>query len=403
MTALPSDPAPLELRPLDLIARWRERCSLFVSPRQSVLAHGMRAALPHCEAEALPARVQSLLQGAQAEGVVRPMVIGAVPYRLDRPAHLFMPGSCLLGAGASPSALVPAGPLSQAAAELAVLSQQPPARSYTTNVTRALDAMAQGELQKVVLSRSVSVRARPDMPSLLRRLAERNAHGYTFALDLPAGSLEPPRTLVGASPELLLSRVGRWLSTNPLAGSIPRSVDPAEDRRRAEGLLHSEKDLREHAVVAEVVAEALRPLCRRLHVPRAPSVIATPTMWHLSTRITGELADTQLSSLALALKLHPTPAVCGHPLNAARDFIERHEGFDRGFFTGMVGWCDAWGDGEWAIALRCAELQGDTATLYAGAGIVTGSVPEHELQETDAKMRTLLNALAPLPLREAAL
>ncbi|WKB55526.1 isochorismate synthase [Eleftheria terrae] len=403
MTALPSDPAPLELRPLDLIARWRDRCSLFVSPRQSVLAHGVRATVPPCDIDALPHRVQALLQAAQAEGVVRPLMLGAVPYHGDRPAHLFMPHSCLVGAGAVPAAAHPSAPGPQGAAALPVIAQQPPAASYLANVNRALEAMAQGGLQKVVLSRSMSVRTRVEMPALLRRLAERNAHGYTFALDLPTEAQAAPRTLVGASPELLLSRVGRWLSTNPLAGSIPRSADPVEDRRRAEALQHSEKDLREHAVVAQVVADVLRPLCRELHVPAAPSVIGTPTMWHLSTRMTGELADTQLSSLALALKLHPTPAVCGHPLQAAREFIDRHEGFDRGFFTGLTGWCDAWGDGEWAITLRCAEVQGDIATLYAGAGIVTGSVPEHELAETEAKMRTLLNALSPLPLREAAL
>ena len=116
-------------------------------------------------------------------------------------------------------------------------------------------------------------------------------------------------------------------------------------------------------------------------------------MLHLGTLITGELRDERVSALELACALHPTPAVCGTPTAPARELIGRVEGFERGFYAGMVGWTDASGDGEWAVAIRCAEVEGDRLRLYAGAGIVPGSQPGAELAETSAKFRTLLGAL----------
>lgn len=116
-------------------------------------------------------------------------------------------------------------------------------------------------------------------------------------------------------------------------------------------------------------------------------------MWHLSTELKGELTDLSVSSLELAAALHPTPAVCGTPTNAAKEAIKQIEPFDRGFFTGMVGWCDADGDGEWVVTIRCAEAEEHALRLYAGAGIVAGSKPEEELAETSAKFRTMLLAM----------
>src|SRR5690606_12370264 len=108
------------------------------------------------------------------------------------------------------------------------------------------------------------------------------------------------------------------------------------------------KDLNEHSHVVEHVAAALTPLCRRLDVPPEPHIVATDRMLHLGTRVTGELADSDVSALSLAAALHPTPAVCGTPTRLARDTIARLEGFDREFYSGMVGWCDASGNGECA-------------------------------------------------------
>ena len=140
-------------------------------------------------------------------------------------------------------------------------------------------------------------------------------------MNLPKDEKENSKTLIGASPELLVSRNGMQVISNPLAGSRPRSEDPVEDKRRAEELLSSPKDLHEHAVVVEAVAAALRPYCHTLHVPEKPSVIHSEAMWHLSTEVKGELKDPNTSSLQLAIALHPTPAVCGTPMEKAREAI----------------------------------------------------------------------------------
>ena len=157
--------------------------------------------------------------------------------------------------------------------------------------------------------------------------------------------------------------------------------------------MNSDKDRREHAVVVEMIADTLSPLCRTLDVPSVPSIIKTDSMMHLSTCLRGTLQDQQTCALSLALALHPTPAVCGTPLQSAMRAIHDIEPFSRRYYTGMVGWMDARGDGEWAIAIRCGEAKGSRLQLYAGAGIVTGSTPSKELAETDGKFRTMLKAL----------
>ncbi|MGW0807862.1 isochorismate synthase [Nonomuraea sp. NPDC002799] len=263
----------------------------------------------------------------------------------------------------------------------------PSPADYVAAVRRVLEELDAGRLDKVVLARTVELRSDEpvDLPGLLRPLL---GHGYSFAAPLPGG-----RTLTGASPELLVSRRGREVISNPLAGSAARSADPAEDRRRAAALAASAKDLHEHRLVVADVADALRPYCAGLEVPGRPELTSTETMWHLSTRISGTLRDPDTSALTLAAALHPTPAVCGTPRAGARRMIETLEPFDRGFYAGLVGWTDATGDGEWAVAIRCAEVAEHTLKLYAGAGIVTGSDPDAELAETSAKFRTMLRAL----------
>jgi isochorismate synthase len=151
-------------------------------------------------------------------------------------------------------------------------------------------------------------------------------------------------------------------------------------------------------VVVESVAEALRPFCRTLTVPDRPSLVGTSAVWHLSTQITGELIDPGISALRLACALHPTPAVCGTPPELARRTIAALEPFDRGFYAGAIGWCDAEGDGQWVVGIRCAELfepvgARPSMTLYSGAGIMPASQPALELAETSAKFQTLLRAM----------
>ncbi|HCU50555.1 MAG TPA: isochorismate synthase, partial [Micromonosporaceae bacterium] len=274
-----------------------------------------------------------------------------------------------------------------------VTTAVPSEADYARSVGEAVDRLRAKDFEKVVLARSLRLTgADPlDARQLLARLAEANPGSHVFAVDLG-----DERTLIGASPELLLSRFGSDVTTHPLAGSTPRSADPIQDKQRAEALLKSGKDLREHAYVVEAITATLSPLCKKLTVPSGPSLVATPTMWHLGTRITAEVADPDdpaVSALALATALHPTPAVCGSPADKAREAIAEYEPFDRGFYAGMVGWGDLRGDGEWAVTIRCGVVDGSSLTLYAGAGVVADSDPQAELAETSAKFRTLLEVL----------
>lgn len=372
----------------------------FASARRTLLARGTFATVPHpggADAlERLPERVAEVLADVREAAHDIPVVVGAVPFDGKQPARLVVPMTLQrAGALAFESASPTPSPL---AARYSVQPVPEPAR-YLEGVTRALALMREGPLRKVVLSRSLHLSTPDpiDLRWLLHNLARRNSAGYTFAVDLPPRTegqgAEERRTLMGASPELLVSRSGTQVLTNPLAGSAARSANPIEDQARATALMASTKDLREHAVVIDAVAEALRPYCKRLEVPATPSLVSTPTMWHLSSRLTGELKDPSLSSLTLAAALHPTPAVCGYPTALAHEAIGAIEPFERGFYTGMVGWCDATGDGQWAVTIRCAEADERSLRLFAGAGIVEGSTPESELAETEAKFRTMLQAM----------
>ncbi|MFR9728256.1 isochorismate synthase DhbC [Saccharopolyspora sp. MS10] len=387
--------------PAELLDHYRAGTSFFfASPRGSMLARGVDAQVPKTTAggrAALPRQVAEFLRGAEEFGRVDPVVVGAVPFAENLPAHLVLPSSVHRAGPLTERVGAPSPP------ELEYQLRQVPAPAeYERAVERVLKRLRDGGLTKVVLARSLelSTSAPIDPAGVLRNLAGADPGGYTFAVDLPRrgeeGSgqrAEHARTLLGASPELLVSRRGTRVRANPLAGSRPRSADPVEDRRRAEELLRSAKDLREHAAVVEAVVAGLSPLTRELVVPEHPSVISTAAMWHLSTDITGELADPATSSLELAAAMHPTPAVCGTPPEAARVAIAEAEPFERGFYTGMVGWCDAAGDGEWVVTIRCAEIEGPSLRFYAGAGIVEGSVPADELAETSAKFRTALSAM----------
>jgi isochorismate synthase len=355
----------------------------FTSPHGTLLTEGVHTTVGRAPGHDLPDVVAAALGDA---GDDDRLVVGAIPFDANREARLHIPDRSRR-AGRLPRDLPPAPSVT---AGIPTVVPFPKPGEYADAVRRAVARLRAGELEKVVLARTLQLTGdQPfDAGALLHRLAARDPNGYTFAADLGGG-----RTLVGASPELLVGRRGRRLTANPLAGSIPRHPDPAEDRRRAAALLESAKDLREHAVVVDAVADALRPLTVGLDVPSRPQVISTASMWHLSTVVTGEVADPDISALRLASALHPTPAVCGTPRAAARAAIADYEPFDRGFYTGMVGWGNARGDGEWVVTIRCAVAQGDTLALYAGAGIVADSDPEAELAETSAKFRTLLDGL----------
>ncbi|WP_165495170.1 isochorismate synthase [Actinomadura roseirufa] len=372
-----------ESDPARLLAQYRAGTSFyFSSPPRVLLTLGRRADIA---AMGVPAALPAAVAGALDAAPPGSVVVGALPFRWDLPPRLHVPAKAQWAVPLRPPRRVAA-----ALASEAVVRAVPEPEEYERAVREALTRLARRDgLGKVVLARvlEVTLARRVDSTRLLRNLAARDSHGHVFAAPLDG------RTLMGASPELLVSRRGRRVTSRPLAGSAARSADPFEDRRRAARLLESAKDLAEHAFVVRAVRDALRPYCDRLTVPARPSLVGTATMWHLGTHVTGRLCDPPASALALAVALHPTPAVCGTPAAAARDVIAELEPFERGYYGGAVGWCDAEGDGDWAVAIRCAEVGDRSLRLFAGAGIVPGSDPAAELAETAAKFQTMLRAL----------
>lgn len=241
-------------------------------------------------------------------------------------------------------------------------------------------------LAKVVLARSVEATAERaiDPRWLVGRLAADYPTCWTFHVE----------GLVGASPELLIRSQGGLATSRVLAGTIQRGAGEPDVVLKA-ALARSAKDLNEHEYAVQSVAEALEPFCSGMNVPEAPFVLHLPNVMHLASDVTG-VADPDVSSLQLAGRLHPSAAVCGTPTMAARATIAEVEGMDRGRYAGPVGWIDARGDGEWAIALRCGQVDaGDPRriTLFAGCGIVDASDPGAELAETKAKLQPMLTAL----------
>ncbi len=251
-------------------------------------------------------------------------------------------------------------------------------------VATAVGRITRGDLRKVVLARDLhaSAAAPIDARVLLRRLAARYPDCYTFAC---AG-------LVGATPELLIRRDGREVGSLVLAGTMPRGASAAADARLAAELVGSAKENEEHRYAAASLREALAPQCLTLELSPVPELVRFANVQHLATRVRGTLAVDR-SALALAGTLHPTAAVGGTPTDAAVELIRELESMDRERYAGPVGWMDTNGNGEWGIALRCAQLAGNRARLFAGCGIVAGSDPAAELAETQVKFRPMQTAL----------
>ncbi|MDI1430301.1 isochorismate synthase [Polyangium sorediatum] len=257
--------------------------------------------------------------------------------------------------------------------------------AFCSLVREALDAIRAGEIDKVVPVAATRVRpVRPlDARVALSRLAEAYAETTRFAVQ------RGEHVFLGASPERLISRRGRVVRTDGLAGTVRRGAD---DASLVQALLANAKERREHALVVEAIAAVLGPRCDTLDVPDAPSIRSLPNVHHLWTPIRGALRD-DTHVLALVEALHPTPAVSGTPREQATAWIVTHEPDARGWYTGAVGWFDAAGDGDFSVAIRAGLVSPDEAWLYAGAGIVEGSDPLAEYAETRAKQAPMLAAL----------
>lgn len=323
------------------------------------------------------------------------LIVGALPFNPAEPVALTVPEQARHTAGPWRPAALPELPT------VRVITEIPSAAEHIARVTKLVEQLNDPAqpLRKVVAARSVLAEAdEPLAPELVAgHLLTRHPQANVFAVDLtPAG--RTGATLVGATPEVLIARRGSTVTLHPLAGTAPRLADPDADAAQARELLASSKNRAEHAYVIDWIREQLGPICRELTIPDGPQLLNTGEVWHLATPITGVLRDPAITALELALLLHPTPAVCGTPTDLAMDAITSEE--ERGFYGGAVGWCDSTGDGAWVVAIRCAELSADGRSVRAsaGGGIVAASDPHVELDETTAKLRTLLGGLhCPVP------
>ncbi|MEP6481602.1 MAG: chorismate-binding protein, partial [Rhodoglobus sp.] len=250
-------------------------------------------------------------------------------------------------------------------------------KAYAAAVSSAVARIAAGEASKVVLARDL-VGSLPDDPDLrlpIARLASAYPDTFTFALD----------GLIGSSPETLVRVEGNTVSARVLAGTAPRGADDAADALARDAITSSAKDRAEHDFARAGVITALEQHASGVFAA-APFPLALPNLWHLASDVTGTLTDGS-SALDLVAALHPTAAVAGAPTDAALRIIAELEPFDRGRYAGPVGWVGANGDGEWAVALRCAQVDGASVRAIAGAGIVADSDPALELAETTLKFR----------------
>ena len=246
-----------------------------------------------------------------------------------------------------------------------------------------------GAVQKVVLARELHLRARADfdVDVALRRLAATAGHCTLFALDVGSGCM------IGATPERLIRLRGQTVQVDCLAGSTARGDTEHADRRLGEALLRSAKDRREHGLVVRTLREALSSYCLSLQVPEAPRLLRLPDVQHLHTPLQGALPAGS-GILDLVARLHPTPGVGGVPRPEALALIRKQERLSRGWYAGPIGWIDMRGGGEFVVGIRSAVVNGSEAWLYAGCGIVKGSDPRSEYEESCLKLRPMLAALS---------
>ena len=420
-------------QPAGLLALAGEAGFAWRSPGRTLVTAGVAARIPAPPGprrlERLARVASSLLAGAGptgawggvgAEGAAAaaPLVVGALPF--DDLAHgeLVVPALILEQAPGGPvvamsvaAGVDPPDPAAMAERWVARALAQPAQRvaresarpaearwprrievtpcwerpGWRAAVEAILAEIRAGRLDKAVLSRQVVLEA--DRPfgraALLGRLAARGSGAYLYA----SGGF------VGASPELLVARSGGTARSRPLAGTVPRGAGAAEEARQLARLRTSAKEALEHRLVLDAVAGGLAKAADLVEVA-ATQVVSLPTVAHLATEVTATLGDPPPTALDLLALLHPTPAVAGTPREVAVDLLARLEPSPRGLYAGPVGWMDANGDGEWALALRCASLAGSNARLFAGAGIVAGSDPDAEWDETTSKLRAIFEVLS---------
>lgn len=259
------------------------------------------------------------------------------------------------------------------------------AEKFKQLVQTAVQKINDGHLDKIVLSRDIVAELHEgfDNRAALKSLAQSYPTCWVYSVD----------GMFGASPELLVRVSHSQVSARVLAGTAARGTDPAVDQAIAAALATSSKNTTEHAFAVNSLVASLTPFCSHVDADPAPFSLALPNLWHLASDVHGVLNENS-SVLDLAAALHPTAAVAGTPTNLAKELILQLEQNDRGRYAGPIGWIGADGDGEWAIALRGAQIDKKSLRAFAGCGIVAESEPEAELAETELKFRPIREALS---------
>ncbi|MFZ9397140.1 MAG: isochorismate synthase [Ilumatobacteraceae bacterium] len=386
-------------RPLDHEVDLNDVCRhdgyLFVRNGVGVAGRGRALVV---DADEAVGRLAAIAHDDQSDGMAGPVALGCLPFRPGASAQFVIPsvivrktagGGVFITTIDQPSesdvrlfdsTIGPTAPTFR-------VGPRTPIDTYRRAVEAGREAVRRGDLTKVVIAREVGVESdQPlDVHAILLRLRAAFGASYRYSID----------GIVGASPELLIAVDGDSVRSHPLAGTTPRTGDPATDEALANKLMASMKDQVEHRVVIDVVHDTLLPWCSYLDWEPEPSVIKVANVQHLGTLIEGRLSEPRPDAVALARLLSPTPALGGHPREEAIALIDATEGFDRGRYGGAVGWVDAAGNGEFAVTIRCAELSADrrSARLIAGGGIVADSDVDAELAETQAKFQAMLSAI----------
>jgi len=327
---------------------------------------------------------------------VGPIAMGNIAFQRMAPATLVIPrkvvgkdeaGNCWITTIDDASLTISPALASQPKPSTFNVEPITPIETYKKAVLAARDAVRSGAITKAVIAREIRVSSSIpiDVHAVLLRLRATFARSYRYSIN----------GFIGASPELLVEVKGDRIRSHPLAGTTPRTGDPETDDELARKLIASMKDQVEHRVVIDVIHEMLLPWCSYLDWEPEPSVLQVANVQHLGTLIEGHLSAVRPSVMEIVRTLSPTPALGGHPRDAALALIADVEELDRGPYGGAVGWVDGSGNGTWAVAIRCAELSDDrlTARLIAGGGIVAASDPDAELAETQAKFQAMLSAI----------
>ncbi len=315
------------------------------------------------------------------------MIIGAIPFDSRTKATIIVPEKLMYYQN---SDFIDDLQIKNQSSTIIQDTDIPERHQFNEMIQHAIHYINDQQFNKVVLARILNLRleAEPQVSAWLTNLIKKNKHGYIFSI-----GTDYHRSLIGASPELLVKKEGKMVTINPLAGSRKLTWNKEKDAELEMELLHSKKDLHEHKIVVDFMCERLYPYLSDIDFNEEPDTLYTDTMIHLSTVIKGEVKNDSISSLDLAALLHPTPAICGEPQKQSLDFIQKIEPFNRGYYTGLVGYMEGNGDGEWVITIRCAEIKDKEITLFAGAGIVNSSIQNSEYNEISGKFTTILNAM----------